>query len=380
MHSRVDNFTDAIMLMKAAYPVYPVDDNSMMLMNVTPVDVLLWSIANNPSWHLVDSSPVKTLTLAMENPQPESLETVWCYPLYWHGYLVILKPALTFFNVADLRLLNLYWQMFLIATALILIYKKLGLREMYAFLLVIAVINPVTTAMNFQNTDIFCIMLLATIFILWKNEFLLRGKNYLYFFLIIGIVTTYFDFLTYPIVSLGIPLCVCVMINRKFFCDAELKGVLTKLFSYSFAWGFGYGGMWAGKWSVAYILAGYKDVFKAAINQILYRSSLSEGEITFITLDIFKRNFDAMFSGPLTIILGLLIILFLCLLIIKRQKISVTKSIAVTFLFIAVLPLLWYLVVKNHSYVHPFLAYRDLSITIFGLTCFFIEALKEVDR
>lgn len=163
MHSRLDNFTDAIMLMKATYLV----------------ENLKRSVSLNPSWHILDGSPIKTLTLAMENPQPEPLETVWNYPLYWHGYLVILKPALTFFNVGELRLLNLYLQLILMATTLILIYKKIGLREMYAFLLVIAVINPVTTAMNFQNSDIFYIMLLSTIFILLKNEMLLRGEKYL---------------------------------------------------------------------------------------------------------------------------------------------------------------------------------------------------------
>ena len=370
MHSTVNNFTDAIMLMKAAYPVENL--------------ALSHAFALNPSWPIVDGSPIKSLTLAMENPQPEPLETVWYYPLYWHGYLVILKPALTFFNVSDLRLLNLYFQMFLIATALILIYKKLGLT--LAFALILLTLNPVTAAIDFQNSDVFCIILLSTIFILRRNEMLLRGQNYLYFFLIIGIVTAYFDFLTYPITGLGIPLCIFVLMNKDFFCNAEPKKVLTKLFSSSFAWGFGYGGMWFGKWLVIYtrIVVYIKntkatDVFYGAINQIVYRSSSSEGGITFTTLDVFKRNFDAMFSGPLPIILGLLIILFLCLLIIKRQKICVTKSMALTFAFIILLPFIWYAVVKNHSYVHPFLAYRDLAITIFGLTCFLAESLKEAN-
>lgn len=259
MHAKVDNFTDAIMLLRAAYPV----------------DDLKRAVAFSPSWHLLDGSPIKTLTLAMENPQPEPLETVWHYPLYWHGYLVILKPALTFFPLSDLRILNLYLQLFLIATALILFYNKVGLLEMYAFLLAVAVINPVTTAMNFQNSDIFYIMLLSTIFILWKNEFLLRGNNYIYFFLIIGIVTAFLDFLTYPVTAFGISLCVCVLMNKKFFFSSNPVEVLKKLAAYAFAWGFGYGGMWAGKWAVVYQLGKDKNVFNAAINQATYRSSAS---------------------------------------------------------------------------------------------------------
>lgn len=186
---------------------------------------------------------------------------------------MILKPALTFFPLSDLRILNLYLQLFLIATALILFYNKVGLLEMYAFLLAVAVINPVTTAMNFQNSDIFYIMLLSTIFILWKNEFLLRGNNYIYFFLIIGIVTAFLDFLTYPVTAFGISLCVCVLMNKKFFFSSNPVEVLKKLAAYAFAWGFGYGGMWAGKWAVVYQLGKDKNVFNAAINQATYRSS-----------------------------------------------------------------------------------------------------------
>ncbi len=270
----------------------------------------------------------------------------------------------------------MYLQMFLIAMALILFYRRLGLLEMYAFLLVVAVINPITTAMNFQNSDIFYIMLLSTIFILCKNEFLLRDKNYLYFFLIIGIVTAYFDFLTYPITALGIPLCVCVLMNKKFFYDSELKEILTKLLSYLFAWGFGYGGMWAGKWIVA--TTKYLNAFNAAINRIAYRSSQEEGGLTFTTLDVFKQNFDALLSEPFTTILFILAIFLMYLLIVNIQKFHVTKSMALTFLFVAVLPFVWYLAVKNHSYVHNFFTYRNLAITLFSLTCFFIESLREV--
>ncbi len=275
----------------------------------------------------------------------------------------------------------MYLQMFLIATALILFYRRLGLLEMYAFLLVVAVINPITTAMNFQNSDIFYIMLLSTIFILCKNEFLLRDKNYLYFFLIIGIVTAYFDFLTYPITALGIPLCVCVLMNKNFFFTSTLKKVFIKLSSYLIAWGFGYAGMWAGKWFLATLFTS-QNVIKNALLNAMYRTSTtlvaSEGGHSFTMLDVFKRNIDALFSGSLPIILGVLAIFLMYLLIVNIQKFHVTKSMALTFLFVAVLPFVWYLAVKNHSYVHNFFTYRNLAITLFSLTCFFIESLREV--
>lgn len=368
MHAKVDNFTDAIMLLRAAYPV----------------EDLKRAVAFNPSWHMLNGSPIKTLTLAMESRQPEPDNVVWNYPLYWHGYLAILKPALMIMPLYDLRILNLYLQMFLIVTALILFYRRLGLLKMYAFLFVVAVINPLTTALNFQNSDIFYIMLFSTIFILWKNEFLLRGNNYIYFFLIIGIVTAYLDFLTYPVTALGISLCVCVLMNKKFFFYSKPADVFKKLATYSFAWGFGYGGMWIEKWIVIYQLGDDKNAFNGAINQAIYRSSASlsqeEGGGTFTLIDIFARNIDALLDGPLQIMLGLMIICMIYFFIMRRENFSPTRSMVLTFSFITILPFLWYAVLKNHSYLHQFFTYRNLSVTIFGLICFFIESLREANE
>ena len=389
IHTSLDNYTDAVMLLKA---MYPVNDNAFKELlidykvNCSIEGNAFMAMLLNPSWHLVNDSPIHTLIFSKEDPLKIDSNIADIYPLYWHGYLTILKPALMIATVQDLRVMNLYIQMILIATALILIYKRLGIYEMYAFLFAVAVINPVTTAMNFQNSDIFYIMLLSTISILWKNEFLLRGKNYLYFFLLIGIVTTYFDFLTYPIVSLGIPLCICVMMNKKFFFNVSLKESFTKLSSYIFSWGFGYFGMWVGKWAVIYVTTLVYDIedgtniFKAGIDRALYRFSTTlppeEGGTNISILEVFERNFGALMNDPFPAFLGLGVIALLSLLIVHRKNFSPTREIFLTFGLIALMPLLWYAVVKNHSWIHSYMTYRDLTILLFSLSCFFITSLK----
>ena len=49
----------------------------------------------------------------------------------------------------------------------------------------------------------------------------------------------------------------------------------------------------------------------------------------------------------------------------KNVKIQYVK-IAI-FLIIAIFPFIWYLVIKNHSYVHAFFTYRNLLLTIIAL-------------
>ena len=361
IHTRIDNFTDSIMLMKAAYPVENLIDSAFL----------------NPSWKFIDSSPdapVNTLVDVMKNERQADGE-IWYYPLYWHGYLVILKPMLMISPVHDLRVLNFYVQFFLMLTALFLFYQRFGRNLTLAFALTLLTLNPITAAIDFQISDVFCIILLSTIFILRKNEMLLRGENYLYFFLLLGIVTVYVDFLTYPFAAFGISLCLCVLINEKNFLAMTPQKVLAKLSAYLFAWGFGYVGMWAGKWILATVFTS-DNVIMGALGKALYRTSstlsAAEGGGTFTFIDVLARNFSALFRGPLPVILSLLIIYLIYILIRRKKKIFVTKSRLAAFAFIMLLPFLWYVVLKNHSYVHDYMAYRNLAVTIFAALCFFV--------
>lgn len=366
IHTRIDNFTDAIMLMKAAYPVENLIDAAFL----------------NPSWKFIDNSPdapVNTLVDVMKNERQADAEA-WNYPQYWHGYLVLLKPALLISPVHDLRVLNFYAQFFATLALLLMLYKKFGLKLTCAFALTLAAINPVTASINFQISDVYWLIILATIFILRKNELLLRGENYIYFFLALGIITAYVDFLTYPFAAFGITLTICVLINKKFFYESQSVTVLKKLSSYLFAWTFGYGGMWFGKWILATIFTG-DNVIMGALGKVIYRTSTTlsaaEGGHTFTILDVLARNFSALMRGPLPVILAILFIWLIYVLVTRRKKIYATSSMKLTFGFIILLPFIWYAVLKNHSYVHDYMSYRNLAVMIFGAICFFTESLKE---
>ena len=362
-HTRIDNFTDCIMLMKAMYPVENLIDSAFL----------------NPSWTLKKNSPTKTLVNVFNQNEPAG-ENVWNYAQYWHGYLVILKPALMIAPIHELRVLNFYLQFFLAITALLFIYRRLGIYYFYAFMLALMVINPITTAINFQLSDVYHITILSVLFILIRNEFLLRGKNYLYFFLIIGILTAYIDFLTYPITALGLSLCMCILMNKEKFSTITPLEVFQRMSSYIFAWGFGYIGMWAGKWILASLLTGQNvmlDAFNAGIYRTFSDLNENEGAHSFTLPEVFWRSFEGLTRGPLTIILIILVIYLLYRLIIKKEKVYASKSLKVAFVMVVLLPFLWIAVFQNHSYVHDFMAYRNLSVSVFGTICFFIESLKE---
>lgn len=70
-------------------------------------------------------------------------------------------------------------------------------------------------------------------------------------FLIIGMLTSFFDFLTYPLFTLGMPL-ILISVLGTFSSVQKLCDIVKN----SIFWGIGYGGMWCGKWMVGSILTG----------------------------------------------------------------------------------------------------------------------------
>ena len=369
-HTTLDNFTDSIMILKAVYPVKNPIVDSMLI----------------PSWNPVwngQYAAARGLVQIVEAGHLETSTDQNIYPRYWHGYLTVLKPMLMILKLDYLRVLNLYIQFFLAVTAIMLLYKKLGIYYAYAFAIVILIINPISAALSFQFTNVYCTTLLTVIFILLFNDKLKQGNRYTYFFMSVGMLTAYMDFLTYPPVPLGIGLTLYFSLNK----DTLLKGKATSLFfnqlNKAFSWAFGYAGMWSGKVLVATLLTDY-DIFHDVLREVTIRMSHHDGHNmegpSISIVDAVFRSLHTFSEGPVKYILLFTAIYFIYLVIIKRKKFILNKLILSAFAFIVAIPFAWYAVACNHSMMHNYLAYRDLSIAAFGVLAFFVESIGGLRR
>ena len=218
-HATLDVHTDSLMILNAIYPI----DNSA-----------IQAAMLNPRWLGRDESPINTLidvldgdfeltkkSIDRENPSWGRVNGVidWdnnivFYPRYWHGYLTILKPTLIFANVQEIIVINSYLQFLLMMAAILLFHQKLGLYYSAAFILILLTMNPITMAQSFQFYAVFYIMLISIILIMWQNQKIVDRGLYPFFFFWIGIFTAFLDFLTAPIVTLGLPLTVYFLLNQ----------------------------------------------------------------------------------------------------------------------------------------------------------------------
>jgi hypothetical protein len=295
------------------------------------------------------------------------------YPRYWHGYLAAVKPLLLFMDYQGIRILNVIVQNLLVLVIGALLWKK-QLRHLIApWLIAWGFLIPPVMGMSLQYSSVFYVMSAGVLYLLCYRETWHSPHAPIYYFLVLGIATSYFDFLTYPLATLGIPMVFFFSMDVSDRVCADFK----KIILFSLAWGCGYVGMWASKWVLASILTD-QNVIANALETLLLRTSHSSGTADeFSVLQMYIRHFKGFLKNPVTIIA----VFYLCFCIVRviRNKGSLIREMIV-FGTIAMMPIVWYFVASNHSFVHWWFTCKGLVVTAFSGMCLFANICKWTGR
>lgn len=295
------------------------------------------------------------------------------YARYWHGYLVLQKP---FFMVTDylgFRDLNMILQPILLLMAAFVIWRCLSPRYLLPFGASALFLRLDAVAFSLTFSSVFYITTISVLLIALCHKRLRIGDRYLYVFLLIGIVTNYLDLLTYPLVTLGVPLCLWVCLERERTCMDKLQ----KIVAFGICWSVGYAGMWVGKWIVASLVL-HQNILADAWSQAALRSSASLGDpaSSFSRIAVVVINFWVGFEGIVwPAVAGTILVCGIGLVQVKGSLKSFILG-AIPFWAIGVMPVLWYMVMGNHSYVHTWFTYRALAVSV----CAELSILSVGDR
>lgn len=345
----LDNFTDAIMLLTSAY------DGGEPAMERAMSGYYVLS---------VDKNPAQSLAAHYDEGEEQYRGS---YARYWEGWQLYLRPLLLVMNYRQMRFWNRLLQLAASLLLAVLLYRKRRGGYILPLLFVLAMISMRATASALTYSDIFYLYTLGGC-VLLANYGRWRGtEKPLFFFLILGILTGFFDFLTYPLVSCGIPLCLYFCMEDRL----ELGRSLREFVRLCVCWGLGYGGMWAGKWVAASLLTGGNVLADALYAAQVRSSSAVDGEAVRLS-SVFSRNLRPLLQGPWFLLFWVCCILLLAL-IIRRDRLDRLRE-GLVFLPIACLPLAWYVALSNHSYIHSWFTYRELLIAVFALLCWLLRA------
>ena len=262
------------------------------------------------------------------------------YARYWHGYQLWLKPLLYVTDYHGIRCIVGIFQIIITVLLLGIAWKRD--RNLILLLLPVcgALLPPAMVCMEYMS--LYSIIVISCIILLK------RKKWGWYFFVGVGIAVAYFDYLTYPIVSLGILLLLYGMMQPYHSWE---------FVKYSFAWGIGYAGMWACKWVVATIFT-KENVFLEAWQNMAHRTADNAYLQNFNLWDVIVKNIHYFVSNPAILLsLGCLASEIVRCSQLKK-RFDKTKLFACG--FVGLMPFLWYTVLKNHSWVHAFMTNQDL--------------------
>ena len=240
-------------------------------------------------------------------------------------------------------------------------------------ILALVVTDYFLMGLTFQGVMTFIISMAVSIIICKRYE---KIKNIGPYFFVTGMVTCFFDLLTHPIITLGIPLIVYFLIKQKKE-DISAVNSIKIIIGNAILWGLGYILANIAKWVIVDLLYN-RDLIEKSITQFLYRSQNSDSFNTQNTTwyDAIVYNFK--YAGIKSFIFIIPILIYMIYYLIRNYKsISINIKDAWPYLIIAIMPICWYIVMKNHDILHDYFTWRGLIVFYLGIGIFMMKLLNE---
>ena len=353
--TQLDNTTDATMLMAAAHE------------NDQP---LLCRAANVPTYAyrgmytaLIEYGQNGTVNLRSSNSAR-----------YWLGFLVWLKPLLYVFSYMDIRMFLISVQLLLLVALAAAMARRGLARATPALAVALLAVTPSVTGFSMQFSSVFLLMMLAMLGLLYKPALLQNAFRASVFFLITGMATSYFDYLTYPVATFGLPFLTAMLLRPA---GSKIDG-LKRFALLLAAWLTGYFGMWAGKWVIASLFSGDAWFWPNLLAKVAERGgmaskgmSLSLGAVYSAVLRMFAKK--AYLLLAIAMGAGYLAILVRSSVQKRRQNAgsvaahnTAWRSAWPAITLTGLLPFVWYAFTANHTFNHAFFTSRALVITVFA--------------
>ena len=294
---------------------------------------------------------------------------------FWNGYEVFVKPLLTFLTYGQVRHLNFYLEMAVMAILVMLMHKNGLTKAVIPVLISYLLWEPVTVAASMAFAGFFYVTYIPCVLLLAFPRFFRENHLYPLFFMAIGIAAVYFNMNYFQILSFIYPLLFTCLING--FPESGKKSVL--LFAGAFlCWFSGYAGMMVMKWLVYEVATG-EAILPDMIVRIRYRLSAT----AYYTGPHISRVFAVLRNARYVIANVPWMATELAFLVVGIVRIAKNKAAypkigdllkanapsLVLFALSAMTVITRYLLFANHVYVHAWATYRiaDAAILAFNI-------------
>ena len=286
------------------------------------------------------------------------------YARYWHGYAALLRPMMTVLSIINIRYLNMMAMFGLFLLCFMDCKEKLGVWTAAAFAAGLLMSFILIAPFCQQYCPVYLLALAGCCAVLrfWKLV-----KNHLpALFLTIGSLVCFFDFLTFPVLALGYPLTLCLMLRAKE--GVHAKKLWMELIWLSAVWMGGYALTWMGKAMIGSLLTG-QNVIGDVISQAAFRTTgdygTDSGPKKITAAIAVGKNLETFFMASNAAFFALMLTVYgVRMMRCGRKRIRLQTALPVA--AVALYPFVWYCVLQNHVRMHFWMTNKMLAVTVFA--------------
>lgn len=367
---KLDNYTDALMI-NTAYSINPCKSfESIMLARKNYLPEREQTVYPDSNGGLISSTDgdyniLGELYKTVQHDISESYE----YARYWHGYLIILRPLLIFFNISQIKVIIGILLALLAFYLFMVLSKKILIKFCYIIILALAFSDFFLMGITLQGVLTFIISMVASIIICKQYDKIKRISMY---FMVIGMVTCFFDLLTHPIITLGIPITVYLLLKQEKE-HTGLKENIKLIIANSIMWGIGYLLTNLTKWILVDVFY-ERNLINIAFQQFLFRSQATDGINPKFFGEAIIYNFEQ--AGIRAYLFMTVIFIYVIAYLIRKYKVmKFNVKAGVPYLIISLMPIAWYLLMNNHDVDHRYFTYRGLVVFYIGVGLFLLKLI-----
>ena len=269
------------------------------------------------------------------------------YSRYWHGSTFFTRLLLVFMPFVSVRYLLYVLSTVMMLWCFMRLWNHVGHDIALAIVFALLMVNVFVMQFSVQYVQVLLIALGGMIWLSYHRR--PSDGQVALLFLVLGSLTAFLDLLTVPTLTLGLPLLVLVSLPDR-------KNTLWTLVKAGLWWGGAYALTWAAKWGIATVLTDI-DVFADAGREAAVWQENGGNYISKALSD----NLRYVRWPYLCVVVGMLVVAA-CVWHRKEQWGKVAQ-----YLFILMIPLLFYIVMAHHSSHHSQFTYRGLATAIAAL-------------
>lgn len=311
-----------------------------------------------------------TDTIMLETALDAKEQNVWKaamdmngYDYYWHGYVSVLRPLLMAFDYGEIRVLNGILQLLLVVLLFVQIYHRKGMHYGMLVLTSYFLLMPLAMPFSLQYSWVFYIAMGGALWLSAKEPKGIWDSQSLYrLFMILGMLTSFFDLLTYPLYTWGFPLFWLIVLTKE---DKDCLTYVKKVVCTGLWWILGYAGLWILKWGLGSLVLG-RNIFESALYEVGFRLGTEDvGSFSLAQrLEVLYSNWKHYEYKIYVLVLAVWLVYFVVASLKKGIGVNVKNP---AYALLGSSSIVWYLTLANHTGGHHFFTYRIYGIAVLAV-------------